>query len=266
MKLVAAILPCVMAVAFAGQVLAFSTDKDASPRSPVIAESEETEISTAEMQLQEHHILLTIPALVSALKNSDPLIRGLAAFELSQLKAVNAIPSLRSALTAETEPRARMDIAYSLILLGDVSGLPALEQACDNSSMAYWLRVQAADYMLRANYPTESCRKSLLALLQSRVDSDSEAEVIQFLPNYRGLSEGETQKMIEVVKEFLTDPVLRVRSLASHSLAELGDKSVIPYLEEMAARKENQPFRREIEADIKWLQKKEMQSPVPQDH
>jgi HEAT repeat protein len=236
--------------------LVFSIGAAAQQHSPVLT-LDHGQPMTVEEQLQHHHIALTIPALVKALQNADPEVRELAAGKLADLKAAETIPKLRHALGEEAELHVRLNIAYALARLGDSMGIHTLEQSCRDVDLDYWRRIQAAEYMVQMNHPDEGCRKSLIELLQSHVDSNTDADVLEFLPNYKGLTREETQKTIELVKVFLSDSDLRVRLVASHSLAEMGDKSVIPYLEKATKKDINQMIRPSIESDIKWLQRKE---------
>ena len=54
--------------------------------------------------LKRHNIQLTQPALVDALRDTDPEVRYLAAHKLAEDKAVETIPAIKDALASEKVP------------------------------------------------------------------------------------------------------------------------------------------------------------------
>ncbi|RZU43082.1 hypothetical protein BDD14_4702 [Edaphobacter modestus] len=62
------------------------------------------------------------PSLIAALKNSNPEVRSLAAAELAEKHEDLAKPAIENALSAETNTRARIDIAASLVSMSDPVG------------------------------------------------------------------------------------------------------------------------------------------------
>ena len=73
--------------------------------------------------LKRHNIQLTQPALVDALRNTDPEVRDLAANKLAEDKAVETIPAIKDALASEKVPWTRMNIALALAEMGESSPL-----------------------------------------------------------------------------------------------------------------------------------------------
>ena len=55
-----------------------------------------------------------VPALVSALKNAEPLVRGHAAWALGQIATPEAIKRLEESTTSETDPYVLEEIAAAL--------------------------------------------------------------------------------------------------------------------------------------------------------
>ncbi len=61
---------------------------------------------------------VAIPALVEALADAEPLVRGHAAWALGRLNAERARPSLESLATSDLEPSVQAEARYALSLLG----------------------------------------------------------------------------------------------------------------------------------------------------
>jgi HEAT repeats len=93
--------------------------------------------------LRELHIELTEPSLLRALKNPNPEIRYLAAMKLAEDKAFDAIPAVKQALIVEKTPRARVNIAVALGLLGDAGGHDELKKLCSDETFPPEFRLYA---------------------------------------------------------------------------------------------------------------------------
>ena len=91
---------------------------------------------TFEEALQQRHVALTRPALIDALRSSNPDVRALAAFE--------PIPVVKAALNAEVVPKSRIDIALALATVGDEAGFSALQRTCEDASMDMTVRVEGS--------------------------------------------------------------------------------------------------------------------------
>src|SRR5579875_394704 len=125
-------------------------------------------IKTFEQALQEHHIALTREALVAALQNSDPEVRSLAAAKLLvNDHALDTVQSVTSALAAEENINAKINIAWALGQVANDAGFDALQSICDDKALYIGVRTNAARYMLDMN--RASCIDTVIDALQSTV-------------------------------------------------------------------------------------------------
>jgi hypothetical protein len=144
-------------------------------------------------RLQQHNIALTTSALVAALRSSDTEVRELAALKLAEDGAKETIPSIEEALTAETAPRAKVNIAFALAQLGNQRGTSALAGTCHNAALKPGPRLLAAQYML--DLSSNACLTAVLDVLQSRDEDDA---------SYRFLNAYSHREVIEEQQHDLT--------------------------------------------------------------
>jgi HEAT repeat protein len=212
---------------------------------------------SVEDELQRHNIQLTRPALVNALRSPDPEVRWLAAAKLAQDKATETIPSVLEALASENEEPARVNIALSLAQFGEARGFSALQEACGDRRLRPYLRLQAARYMLDfLQREDESCRKSVVEILQSQPNSDALLEAVSILRRAHSLSRQESEAIFEAAVKALVAPDISLRLVGSRTLGETGSSSAIAYLQRALAKEQDETVRSQIGADLQKLQKK----------
>jgi len=211
--------------------------------------------------LREHNIDLTEPALVRALKNPDSDVRFLAAMKLAEDKAVDAIPAVKHAMTAEKAPRTRVNIAVALGLLGDPGGRDELKKVCADGDFPPEFRLYAVRYMFDLGVEKdENCLRAAEEIVQI-VDSENRTvadrgSALELLPRFRDLTADESMKIFQLVVDRLYDPEPTVRIAASQSLADLGNANAIPYLEAAIGREQEEGTRSVFELNLKKLQTK----------
>src|SRR4051812_20502849 len=98
--------------------------------------------------LKRHHIATTPAALKDALRNPNAEIRYMAALKLAENRDKDAIPAMQSALGAEKDPQAHLNISFALAQLGEKAGFDALQATCDDSHEDAGRRMIAARYLL----------------------------------------------------------------------------------------------------------------------
>jgi HEAT repeat protein len=216
-------------------------------------------LTTIDEALQSHHIELTKPALVKALRNQDAEVRSLAAQKLAEQNATETIPAILDSLTAETMPGTRVNIAFSLAQLGEARGFNALQDTCRDPGMRPDLRVLAARYMRDLKHEDAICRSALVDMLQSPADPDARAQAASLLPRFQDLSPQESQKILQGVLKALEAPEPTVRLAASHALNEIGDKSAISNLQKAVANEPDKAVRSQLQMDLQELQQKKNQ-------
>lgn len=208
--------------------------------------------------LREHNIELTKDALVRALTNANSDVRFLAAMKLEEDKAADAIPAIKRALAAETVPRARVNIALALGLLGDRAGEDELKKACADKDLAPEFRLYAVRYMFDLHFQKEEhCLAAAEEIVDSKnVDFGDRISAVALLPNFQNLTPAESQRVFELVVHRLDDPEPAVQMEASSALAGLGDASAIPYLKAAIAREKEEAIRSVFELNLEKLKKK----------
>ncbi len=124
---------------------------------------------TIEQALESHHIGTSRGALIAALRNSDPDVRGLAAMELASFHDKSAIEAIRGAVNVERSTLERSNMARALKLLGDPLGMELFRQICSDVTIRPDLRLEAADEL--APTPGGECVSSVLGILASSDNS-----------------------------------------------------------------------------------------------
>lgn len=211
--------------------------------------------------LREHHIELTKPALLAALKNPDSEVRFLAAMKLAEDKAIDAIPAVKQALIVEKTPRARVNIAVALGLLGDAVGHDELKKLCGDETFPPEFRLYAVRYMFDLGVGNdEDCLHTAEEIVQI-VDSENRTfgdriTALELLPRFQSLTQDEWQTVLELAVRRLEDSEPVVQMEASRALADLGNRAAIPYLEAAIARARDKVVRSALEANLKKLREK----------
>ena len=200
--------------------------------------------------LRQHNISLTKDALLAALRNDDPEVRGLAAGQLADERANDVIPAIAAALEAERVRVARVNIATALIELGDERGTRALRQDCDDTSLNMHDRLLSASQL--RSFHDESCWKTVMEAAKSR-DSSVRSSALTMIPYFKTSPELSRAFLLNG----LLDQDLSVRMVASSGLINLGDVAAIPALEAAIAAETNPMLRRTMEQGVKFLQKKQ---------
>lgn len=208
--------------------------------------------------LREHHIELTENALLLALKNPNPDVRFLAAMKLAEDKVSDAVPAIREALSVEKVPRARVNIAVALGLLGDKSGHDELKKVCADGDFPSEFRLYAVRYMFDLGVEKdEDCLHAAEETVQI-VDSQNRTvgdrcSALALLPRFQNLTAEESKKTFQIVADRLHDPEATVRMEASRSLASLGNAAAIPYLEAAIASEHDENIRSVLESNLQKL-------------
>ena len=200
--------------------------------------------------LRQHNIPLTKDALLAALRNDDPEVRGLAAGQLADERAYDVIPAIAAALEAERGRVARVNIASALIELGDERGTHALQQDCEDTSLNMQDRLQSASQL--HIFHDESCWKTVVEAAQSR-DSLVRFSALTMIPYFKTPPELSRAFLLNGLR----DQDLSVRMAASSGLINLGDVAAIPALEAAIAAETNPMLRSTMEQGVKFLQKKQ---------
>jgi HEAT repeat protein len=218
-----------------------------------ISQNNEGALPTFGELLKRHNIQLTQPALVDALRNTDPEVRYLAAHKLAEDNAVETIPAIKDALASEKVPWTRMNIALALAEMGESIGFDTLEDNCKNKDTS--IRARSAEYLLRFNRDSTTCLSAVLDLLKGGSNGDRMVAA-DLLPRYRNLSKEDLEKAFTGLVEALHAPNPAVRMAAGRALADLGDTRGIAELERAIGDEQDQLVRSRLEEDLGILRNK----------
>ncbi len=204
-------------------------------------------------QLKLHHVELTEAGLIKALRSRDAHVRGLAAARLAEEQNMSAVPAIDQALAREGVTETRINIAFSLALLGQEKGMQELTKDCSDSRLPGYFRARAVIYMQQLG--SKACFRAALDILSS--DPGSREQILSLLPQYSHPSKEESDEILAATIKCLTDESGAVRIQAGMALDALGNLSAIPYLENAIAREQDEVVRSQMQASLKELQKQQ---------
>jgi HEAT repeat protein len=210
--------------------------------------------ATFKQLLRERNVSLTGEALLTALRNTDPQVRYLAALVLAEDKETNAIPAIADALTTEKVAETRVNMALALAQLGDENGIAALRDDCSNPELAPSLRMYAAKYLLDVH--SEGCLSSIEDVARSAKDPGARILALSQLARFQHASEADSDKIIRSLAIALSDKEPTVTIAASHGLSAFGSPAGVPYLQKAIAVEHDGTVRSIMQADLQRLQEK----------
>lgn len=190
---------------------------------------------------------LTTEGLVAALSSPRLDIRAGAALILGRRGENSAIPHLALLLQDEF-PLVRVEVAMSLALLGDKSGLPALIQLLDEP-LVTGSPVTAASYLADLG-DRRGYRIVLKALVSELAGIRLSAAVAlkSFLPYHGTVINGERIDLVATIERALEDNDPLVRRELLHKLAQLNDPRVLPILSRVHDSDTDESVRRIAQA------------------
>jgi HEAT repeat protein len=214
-----------------------------------------TGVPTLTELLKQHHVDLTEAGLLGALQNPDAQVRFLAAARLAEVKAMDAIPAITEALTAEKVPETRINIAFALAQLGEETGVVELTSACVKPDLPDNLRLRAAGYLL--DLKKSGCLATTLSMLKPDADPGSRIQALSLVQRYDHLSADDFRKSLDLIVKALTDQTTAVRIYASLALGTFGDASAIPPLQNAIANEQDDGVRSQMQESLELLQNRQ---------
>lgn len=192
---------------------------------------------TFEQALAGYGVPLTRPALLQALKDRRPEVRGLAASELAQMRDTQAVPEIREALASETSEQERLALASALLTLGDSDGEKYLAKACSSSEESWFDRMYAASQLLRAR---KLCVASVLKIDPGDAVNET-MTMLYYLKQANAIRPVLDSEVHRALIGALRSTSAFDRGLAAQCAAELGDKAAVPDLRR-ALKAESDPL------------------------
>ena len=209
--------------------------------------------ATIEEALRAHHVSLTRPELLAALRGKDPDARWLAAQKLAQDRDFDAIPAIETALSLEKVPATRVNTAFALAQLRSPDGTRMLQNACKDDSIDPSLRMRAANYLIDLDDEDKTCLDDLMRMLQAGIDPQAQIQSMSVLQRSR-LSPDEAQRYFQALVSALSSSVPAVRIAASHALAETKSSSAISYLQSAAVAERDATVRAAMQRELRRLE------------
>ena len=206
---------------------------------------------TVDHVLQERfHIALTEEALLGALQRGPSEARGLAAAALAEHGYKDATGPILDALSAETFPGARIDLATSAAQLGSEEGFRALKSMCGDRSWSPGLRVDAARSMLDFTGRQE-CLSDVLEVLRSAPDDFvAVPTALSLLPKFSQVSPSQLDEMRALSATFLESPKSSFRMSAGRCVRDLGGPWAVSQLRAAIDAERDENIRKSLERDL----------------
>jgi hypothetical protein len=210
-------------------------------------------------ELKSYGIELSEPSLLSALRNSNPRMRVLAAHQLQSDRDTGAIPAIESALSVEKDPRAGIGIATALSAMHDPKGIEYLQVMCADITQPIRVIFEATQMLQLLDAPSGDCAEAVLRSLNMASDRDYRDVTLSLLPAiYPEVSHEQSVRILHAIQNLLRDKTQQpsVRLAAGQALAQIGLPSSVEVVRE-AMLTENDPVMREsLQSDINVLEKK----------
>lgn len=197
--------------------------------------------------LTRHHIALTEPALIAALRNPDGEVRSLAAAQLASMDDHPALKEIVRAFQDERDPQVQVNLAGASTWLGSRLGLQQLETMCQDINVPSTARLDAARYVSNKSLPT--CFSAVRDVAKTDQDPAVRVQAILAASAYRGQSEGAQAVAIEALGD--VDPSVRIT--AADTLRWLRATSSIGALNRALGSEGDETAREHIRESIRVL-------------
>jgi len=230
-----------------------------NPADGQVLPSSQGRIITVAEALKDHGIDTAPASLIAALKNSDPYVRSLAANMLAQDRILEAVPLIESALTAETDPQARIGISGALSSLNDPKGAESLQAMCRDSKLPIRFIIESALHLQILRLPSGACVERLLDPLKIGNDASyRDSALYPLTAMYREVAPDQAGRILAVIEGLLKDPAqqMNVRLMASHALVQIGAPSSVEAFNTAILGEQDPNIKARIQADLDTLQKK----------
>lgn len=127
-----------------------------------------------------------------------------------------------------------------------------LKQLCADPVLDGWLRMSAAEALRQLG--SDSCVPETVALLLENGDFDSMTQAVSLATRYLSTEEGASRKsLLEGVETALQNESAGVRMIAGDTLANFGDRNVIPALEKAVETEDDDIIRGMMEHSLQTL-------------
>jgi hypothetical protein len=201
---------------------------------------------------------LSEESLISALSNSDPEVRSVAAMKLAEDHHDDAAPAVESALSREQDLNAQIAISKGLWGLHDHKGIAHLHAMCTNPSLKFMTLISVIDALSIPHSPTGVCAETFFAAMgSSKEPAEIAAGTTRLSVIYRDATPVQALRILTTLRLLLADTKQEadVRLEASQALAEIGTPECAAAIRTAISQEENPDIRVFFEATLKGLQK-----------
>ena len=204
--------------------------------------------------LLAHHIEITPPALLAALRNPDKSVRGLAAAELAALKIHTALPEILHAAAVETDGLTKINIAKAATWLDSEEGLHILKNICSDASVASPLRIQAARSVF--DKQSHACFSDLVAMMPS-ADREAQIGILSVLSQVHPNTMEEADFVLASALKALHEEDIGVRLEGCEALRWLRDPRAITPLRDAIPHERDEAVREQMRFVLGQLEKEQ---------
>jgi HEAT repeat protein len=220
--------------------------------------------------LCEHGIDTSEQSLITALSNSDPIVRSLAANQLLAEHDYQARPAIEKALSSETDDRAKVGIAFALAGIGDPVGAKTLESMCSDASLPVDITVMAVRQIAMTKYSfsylvsTEKCADVVLSKLDSVSQDYQRIELLSVLPSMiHDVPKDKADRMVTDAQNLLVSKDVGIRMQASMALTDMGSTASIEAIRSAMERETIPALRAVHQRNLDKLLKLQQQGANP---
>jgi hypothetical protein len=152
-------------------------------------------IETFSAGLERHHIELTEPALLAALRNPDGEVRSLAAAQLAAMDNHQALKEIIRAFQDERDPQVQVNLAGAGSWLGSHLAIEQLEMSCRDLNVPSAARLDAARYI--SNKQLATCFPAISQIAQNDHEATMRVQAVMSAVSYRGQADGACRVAVE---------------------------------------------------------------------
>jgi len=163
-------------------------------------------VETFAAGLERHHIELTEPALLAALRDPDGEVRSLAAAQLAAMDDHPALKEILRAVQDERDPQVQVNLAGAATWLGSRQGLEQLETMCRDVNVPSTARLDAARYV--SNKHLATCFPAIREIARNDQDPGVRSQAIMAAAAYRGQADGAQAIAARALED--VDPNVRI--------------------------------------------------------
>ena len=215
---------------------------------------------TSAEALRAYGIDLSEPSLLTALSNSNPKVRVLAAYQLAAEHDSGATSAIEGALSREKDTISRVGLATALASMHDAVGEEYLQAACADPTSPINAVIAAVQMLKILSLPGGGCADNVLHSLDRPADKDYLNVTVTLFPLiYKQVSSDKESYILTRIQQLLLDKTKEpaVRLAAGDALAQIGDPSSIEAVRAALSQEDDPTIRSSLEMNLNVLEKKQ---------